>query len=100
MSIFKEKCHTLPVPHRIKYKMCYYKFKIIHGLTQEEFSELFHRHIPNRTNLRSGSDKTRITTESEEGTIARSLCDEWNKLPRDGQDLDGLDIFKKNLKNF
>ena len=80
--------------------MCYYIFKIIRGEAPEYLSELFHRQIPNRMNLRSESDKTLFMTEYEEGTIARSIYEEWNKLPHDVRDPNELDIFKRKLKTF
>ena len=78
--------------------MCYCIFKIIRGEAPEYLSELFLRYLPNRMNLRSESDKTLLMTESEEGTIARSMCEEWSKLPRDVRVLKELDIFKRTLK--
>ena len=100
VSSYMAKCHILPVRWRIKYKLCYYVFKIIRGEAPKYLSELFHRQIPNRMNLRSESDKTQFTTEYEEGTIARSMCEVWNKLPRDVRDLKEIDIFKRKLKTF
>ena len=92
------KSTILPVRWKIKYKLCYYIFKIIRGEAPEYVSEVFHRQIPNRMNLRSESDKTLFMTEYEEGKIARSMCEERNKLPRDVRDLKELDIFKRKLK--
>ena len=94
------KCHILPARWRIKYRLRYYILKMIRGKSTEYLSELFHRQRPSRMNLRSESDKTLFTTEYEEGAIARSMCDERNKVPRDVRDLKELDIFKRKLKTF
>ena len=97
---FMAECHILPLTLRIKYKLCYYMYKVIYGYAPKYLPALFYGRLPLRMDLRSASNRTVMATDSSQGTIARHMCDEWNALPSEVREDEDFEKFKKKLKTF
>ena len=94
---YLKKAHILPVKYRIVYKLCLLVFKCLFKLVPEYLCTLLKKRETNRL-LRSAADTTFMETEYPEGTIAYSMCKEWNKLPQIIRESTTIDAFKKSLK--
>ena len=84
------KCHMLLVRWRVENIIVLLCARNNPKRDTRKTVDVFHRHLPSRTKLLSDSDKALIMTECEEGTIARGMCEDWNKWPRYVRDLNEI----------
>ena len=94
---FLKKAHILPMSYRIKYKLCFYMYKISRQSAPAYLCRMFQQYVTNRP-LRSSEDSTIMETQLGSNTIAGKMCLTWNELPRSIRDIQSINTFKTSLK--
>ena len=94
--------HWLPIPYRIKYKICMLTFKCVHKIAPEYLCDLVETYVPKR-GLRSANQGRlceKVSIGKTYGDRAFSVCAPklWNSLPENLRMAKSLETFKKNLK--
>ena len=98
--------HWLPVEERITFKILVLVFKCLNGMTPAYLSQCLSLHIPNRQDLRSAADTTRLSEHTstktllsfERRTFSYTAPHIWNSLPVIIRESTTLPAFKKSLK--
>ena len=102
--VLRDRLHWLPVPQRIRFKLCLLAYKAIHGLAPRYLAD-FCRPVSSvdaRSRLRSATrgdlivDPTATTFGQHSFSVAAPMV--WNRLPQNVRDLQSVDAFKAALK--
>jgi len=93
---------TLPVGHRITYKLCLTTWKTLHNSQPLYLSELISHYLPHRSLRSSNTNRlTRpagITSNFSSPAFSVSAPSTWHSLPAHVHSFDTLSTFKRHLK--
>ena len=95
--------HWLSVKKRVLFKILLFVYKTFHQQAPTYIDNCLELYVPQRTNLRSGTDPFRLScprTRSKAGdrTFTVTATKEWNNLPTFIKSAKSVSIFKKMLK--
>ena len=102
-GLIRERLHWLPVPQRIRFKLCLTMYKVIHGLAPAYLSELCERTtalVRTRSSVRGDLVTRRTKTKFGERAFVVAGPAVWNSLPRCIRDAQSVNSFKTALKTF
>ena len=97
-----KKLHWLPVPYRIKFKICLITFNALHGIGPAYIRDLLTIWDVNHC-LRSNDALTLVVPWMKHKTLGdrafrAAAPREWNALPTNLRNINDYGVFKKNLK--
>ena len=97
--------HSLPIKHRINYKILLLTFKALNGLAPSYIQDLICIKVKSTYNLRSNTDTILMIPRKTLKTLGdRAFCVAaptlWNKLPRNVREINNLETFKASLKSY
>ena len=98
ISQYLKQAHILPVKFRIKYKLCLFVFKILHGISPQYLEDMAYIRFPSELNLRSNNDHWKVELSAPKRTIQYTMLHTWNELPYNVRCLSSLDNLKTKLK--
>ena len=99
-----ERCHWLPIQHRIEYKLCLMMHAAAYGRAPKYIAELLVpiSSLPNRERLRSHTSGCyaipRVRTEFGRRAFSFAGPTAWNRLPATVRSIASQDTFRKHLK--